>query len=370
MSERVPFSAFDDLARMASAGSPGLAGATLKVQSELFAMRGEMSAAEREQFTALFLTLLPLADEATTREVAARLAAHPRTPPLLIEALFTRGTGIAEIIVERTASLSEEMTERAIGDPDPRLATRLAGRADLSAAAQFALLGRPEKTVALALSQNSAVRLDPDVAEALIGRARLDAEIGRALVRRGDIEPPSLAPIYQLAPEALRARIREEMAWAVTGRRTTATIEPAEHDRLMEASLSGLDALLEGAESLLDRGPAFTAAALADPTRELAALALVSLGIAAEDATRMLLRTGDDVARSSRQLHAVVAMMRATTRGAADLILEAMWPRLTQPRRAAMHVPVMAPGGTPSRAPAGSRRPAESQAIDKLRKRS
>ncbi len=87
----------------------------------------------------------------------------------------------------------------------------------------------------------------------------------------------------------------------------------------------------------------------------------------------MLLRTGDDIARDSRRLGVAVETLRFTPRPVASALLASCWPPAARlSRGAGQHVPVMAPGGTPSR-PSGigtqQRRPGLGEAIEIARGR-
>ena len=143
----------------------------------------------------------------------------------------------------------------------------------------------------------------------------------------------------------------------------------------MEASILGTSALAAEIAAVSGRNEDFVAAARADASRDVLALGLAGLGLAPEDSIRMLLRTGDAVARDSVALGALVELLRETNSSQADVILAAIWPardgERAGVRAGGQHVPAMAPGGTPSRASAASgalRKPADAQLVDRMRK--
>lgn len=346
-------SPFEDLARLASSGSTSLAGPTLRVQSALFAQQAASGDADQGAFLKLALTLLPLADEVSAREAATRLSSLEATPPALVEAFIDRGGGSAEAVIEHAPRLPARLRRVVALHQDPRLAARLAGREDLDPEDQIHLLGRGEPAVSAALARNGRLSLSRPAASALLAMARSDAAVAQALLERQDIDLVSLAPLYAQAGAERRAAIRDEIEKRLAERAIMVPLREAtaaERERLMDVSILGMAPLIDAAASVSERGEAFADAAAADPSRELVGLGLLTLGVSPEDATRMLLRTGDAIAQDSRRLHDLVGVLRAASRPVAAVVLNAAWPE-AQPRAAqAQHIPAMAPGGTPERA--------------------
>ena len=338
---------------MARTGDPGLAAASLKIQTELFLRQASAGEASADTFSALALLLLPLVDEATARHVALRICAHELAPEALVRALYERGGGTADIVLERTLRLPPDIFHTAIAHPDPRLAARLAARPDLSDEHQLHLLGRGETATSLALASNRGIRLSRSVLAGLVSAAACNRDMALALFARGDVDSMALTPLYQLGSDEDRTSMRENIASRLKDRglaRAGRESSAAERESLLEASILGMPHLLGAMMEMVGRDEAFATAASADASRELVGLALVAAGISPQDATRMLLRTGDEVAQDSAALHAVVHVMRTTTPQAAELILSAVWPRHQTPAQMpGQHVPVMAPGGTPVR---------------------
>jgi hypothetical protein len=289
----------------------------------------------------------------------------------LTEALYARGGAVAETLLELAPSLPRGVRQAALDHPDPRQATRLAARADLDDAEQLHLLDRDEPSVALALARNMAIRLARPVGAGLMSLASGDGEVAVALLERGDIDVVLLTPLYRHASPLQRAMIRHEVGLRIAERGLTIPAQEASHaeqDRLMEMSLTGMAPLISAMAEVSRRGLGFAKAALADSSRDILALGLLGAGIAPEDATRMLLRTGDHVAQSSTALHALVTMLRQTTRSAAETILGSNWPRANL-RGPAQHVPVMAPGGTSARGAGTASQPRSgaTQVLDRIR---
>ncbi len=355
-------SPFDELARMARTGDPGLAGVSLKIQTELFLQQASVSEPGSGTYSSLALLLLPLVDEATARHVARRICTSEHAPDELIRALHARGGGTADVILEHAGRLPSDVANAAVTHPDPRLAARLAARSDLRDEHQLHLLGRGETATSLALAGNRGIRLSRSVLSGLVSAARCNRDIARALFGRGDVDRIALTPLYLMGDDNDRAQMREEIVQRLKDRglaRAGRESSASERESLLDESILGMPFLLAALMQVVPRDEAFSAAASADASRELVGLGLIAAGISAEDATRMLLRTGDPIAQDSVGLHAVVHVMRSMTPQAAELILSAVWQRHHAPAQApAQHVPVMAPGGTPARGARNAAAPA------------
>ena len=95
---------------------------------------------------------------------------------------------------------------------------------------------------------------------------------------------------------------------------------------------------------------------LTDASRELAALALIGAGVRVEEATRFLIRLGDEAAHSVERIFALVALMRTIRPSVARrLALMVGGDGVGAPQRRGQHQPAMDPSGTPARA--GAQRP-------------
>jgi hypothetical protein len=89
----------------------------------------------------------------------------------------------------------------------------------------------------------------------------------------------------------------------------------------------------------------------ADHSRDLTALALIAAGASAEDATRFLIRLGDDAAHSVDRIFALVALMRSTRPAVAQrVVMQVAGARSQSAPRKGRHQPTMDPSSTPARA--------------------
>ncbi len=355
---------FEEIARLArSGGAAGLPDATLRAQADLFAAHGGGRNGEdrsvRDAFIALALSLIPRVTAATLRTVAARLAPLSFTPPEVLGAIHAAGGAPAAQIIAAAPSLPVALRRAALAEDDPRLAAAFAVRADLTEAEQTALVMRQETAIRRALATQPGALARPVIA-ALIDAARMDDRLAGLLMMREDVDPASILPLYRFAAPERRAAIRAALDRRAAERGLSLPDIRAGADdveALMAASLEGMESFAAQLAITYGRGGGMLASMRQDDSREIMALALRALDLAPEDAIRMLLRTGDAVARDSAALGRLVDILRHCERATATAILAANWPRAAS-APAAQHQPVMAEGGTPSRLPATAVKPA------------
>ncbi|MDX3810566.1 MAG: hypothetical protein QHC89_29780, partial [Bosea sp. (in: a-proteobacteria)] len=113
-------------------------------------------------------------------------------------------------------------------------------------------------------------------------------------------------------------------------------------------------------------GTAFAEAMQRDAGRDLAALALIASGASVEEATRFLIRLGDEASHSVERIFALVALMRSTRPAVARRLVQQIAGLVpVAPQRRGQHQPAMDPSGTPSRA-GGARSEGQSALSDIL----
>jgi hypothetical protein len=366
---------FAELADLARSGAAGLQDVMLRAQCDLFVQQGAEGAA-RLAFVALVQTLAPRVSHAALLDAARRLSPLPGAPAEVLEALFAEGGSVATTVIELAPVLPASLRAGAAAAEDPRLAAMFAGRHDLRDGEQEQLAMRGETAVNRALGARPGA-LGRAAAAALLDAARGDDQLAGVLLDRKEIDAAAKLPLYRFASPQQRRLIRAALDRRVAerslpspGRAATA----AEQAQMMQAALDGVEALTSRAVAAAGHGPAFVMTILQDDSREILTLLLLALDVPAEDAVRMLLRTGDAVARDSRALGALVEILRHGERLTAHAVLAANWPLAAPaapPARKAAHQPAMAEGGTPSRAPAttaaGQRRHPSTTVIERLR---
>lgn len=358
------------LAQLAREGGPGLGPAALAAQIELIAQRPPHMGVP-DDAVALMLALLAASAREDVLRAAEKLAPLSHVPEIVLDALWRRGGAAA--LLRAAPWLPAALRRDAVERGEPELARLLALRADVTAEEVANLLAQVEPDVLCALAANPRVTFQREQMGQLLRLARDMPDLAQVLLRHSALDCALTLPLYRHADAVQRRELREALAQrmlerGVTLRERTAT--PAERERLLEVSLLGMAPLIAEAAVIADRSAAFVEAAAADPTRDVLSLALVALDIPPHESIRMLLRTGDDIARDSRMLAIAVDTLRETPRAVATAILATSWPRAQPAAKPAQHVPAMAPGGTPSRPPSGGaarRGPAVADPIERIR---
>jgi uncharacterized protein (DUF2336 family) len=351
-----------DLARLAREGGLDLSPISLRVKTDLLLSTPHPSPDDLAAFGEMAGALLPGIDEATALILARKLAGWPHTPPSVLEGLAAKGGAVPAALVRHGMPLSEAALERLAEAGDAAMRAALALRADLSARAVLMLVSGNDREVDLILIANRAAPLPRAASETLIARARQDGAYRPGLLARDDLSNIERAPLFlEAGPERRIAIIESLMAREALhpAERRPALTGPVFAGWLELAAENRDDAFAAIAEHL--GGGATLAGAMArDTSRELAALALTASGATVEEATRFLIRLGDEAAHSVERIFALVALMRAVRPAIAlRLTLQIAGSPALAPQRRGQHLPAMDPSGTPARA--GAARP-ETQA--------
>ena len=340
------------LARLARDGGLDLSQVSLRVKADLLMSTPTPAPDDLAAFGEMAAALVPGIDEATALILARKIAGWRHAPARAIAALRARGGAVLAALIQHGLPLGEAEIEGLAGSPDGRLPAALAERADLTATAVLILVERGERALDFALMANTAIALPRPALDLLLSRARLDAGYAQPLLARRDLSSAETAPLFLFAgPErrqaildslaALEALSPSERRPAVSGETLAGWLAMAADDRA-----SAFEALSRH----LGGGPALAQALEADVSRDLAALALTAAGASVEDATRFLIRLGDEAAHSVDRIFAVVGLMRSVRPTVAQRLV-AQIGGMASPgaARRGQHQPAMDPSGTPAR---------------------
>lgn len=310
----------------------------LRVQTDLYLRAPRRDRAVRETFAALACGLIPTVDAETLRIVAEKLVNHPETPPAVREALLARGNGAEPATGQAATGEGDEA-------PLPAMLTaRLAALPALrrEAIEDLSCDGRPEVDLALAL--NREVTLTGEPLRRLVGRARRSADLARVVLKRTDLAPADLTPLYLHADAAMREAIVQAVE-ATAGLRPCPPVP-----RGLGAALTSLStdrdvpAFVETlAASLGLSGDFVTEADEPDARYDLLTLAMRAAGLHEDEAVYVFLTLNQGVARSAQRVSALVAMFRSLTRAAARDLLAALLDRPIAERTSDLHRPYHGP---------------------------
>lgn len=341
------------LARLARDGGLDLSQVSLRVKADLLMTMPEPPQDDIATFGEMAEALIPTIDENTAVILARKLAGWRHTPPAVLTMLRAHGDLVLATLLRHGMPIPQAEIETLAEQGASEVAAALAERADLSPTASHILAGRNERDTDLALIANGAAPIPRAALDRLLQRARGDAAYAPGLLARTDITSTELTPLFLQAGPERRTAILESLSALdslapseqrrprLAGETLSAWIAMAGDDKI---GALGVIASHIGADETL------TAALAEDSSRDLTALALIAAGATVEDATRFLIRLGDETAHSVDRIFALVALMRYARPAVAQRVVMQVAGVRAQPMpRKGRHQPAMDPSGTPSR---------------------
>jgi uncharacterized protein (DUF2336 family) len=278
------------------------------------------------QFARLVGDLLTLVDDEVAAAVAEPLCRHPETPRSLVLRLLERGGPPARIALRTAAVTPRNLLHAFVERGSIEMAVAVAGRADLSRDLVARLLARGDPRILQALAANPELRLDPPTLKLLTEAARDDFTVARELIGR---DPPGgvSEALFLFATREERAAIlltacRAAMlaGGAETAPRQDELAQELEALAIAEDREWLVAALAAALEARKDR----VRAMLLDEGGEPLALALASLGLPIERATRILLAVRQPYSFDVARMRALRDLIAATPYRAAASIVAAM----------------------------------------------
>jgi uncharacterized protein (DUF2336 family) len=304
---------------------------------EQFVAHAGHRADDLRQFARLAGDLLALVDDEAAAAVAEPLCRHPETPRSLILRLLERGGAPARIALRTAAATPQNLLHAFVERGSIEMAVAVAGRADLSRELVARLLARSDPRILQALAANPELRLDPPTLKLLTEAARDDFTVARELLGR-DAPGGVSEALFLFAT-------REERAAILLAACRTAMLAgggeaaPRQDDLAQELEALAIaedrEGLVAALAAALDARKDRVRAMLLDEGGEPLALALSSLGLPIERATRILLAVRQPYSFDVARLRALRDLIAATPHRAAASIVAAMTGVARQERTAA-----------------------------------
>lgn len=347
-----------ELARLASDGGLDLRQVALRVKTDLLLATPSPSAEDMEAFRAMAEALIPVIDEATATILARKLASWPHAPREVLAALRARGGKVMAALIGHGMPLSATEIEEIAADSDDEARIALASRRDLTSTASSALAGCNSAKIDAALVANAAVSLPRSTLDLLLPRALGAPALGAALLARADLPASELTPLFlQASLEKRLAMIDAAAAHeALAPSPRPATLPSEQISDLIATALSDRSSAFTALANASGGDARFAAAMADDPSRQLAALALIGCGASPEDATRFLIGLGDDAARSVERIFSLVELMRSLQPAVARRLTQQIGGITPRSTRSGALQPAMDPSGTSAR-PGAERAP-------------
>ena len=340
------------LARLARDGGLDLSQVSLRVKADLLMSTPHPAPDDLAVFSEMAAALVPGIDEATAIILARKVAGWRHAPASVLEVLRARGGDVLAALLRHGMPLDPAELEALASHDDAALAGALSERADLTATATLMLVERGDRAIDFALMANTAIDLPRAALDLLLARSREDAAYAHPLLARRDISSAELAPLFLLAGPERRLAMLESLAVQDSLSPPERRL-PVSHDVFMgwlAMAADDHDSAFGALAGHFGGGPAFAKAIGADRSRDLAALTLTAAGASVEDATRFLIRLGDEAAHSVERIFAVVALMRSVRPTVAlRLVMQVSGTPMPSATRKGQHQPAMDPSGTPAR---------------------
>lgn len=340
------------LARLARDGGLDLSQVSLRVKADLLMSTPSPAPDDLAAFGEMAATLLPGVDEATAVILARKIAGWRHAPAAALSALRARGGSVLAALIQHGLPLTPTEMEELAGSADDRLAAALSVRTDLPSTAVLILVERADRAIDFALMTNGTIALPRAALDLLLARARLDGGYAQPLLARRDLSNVEIAPLFLFAGPERRLAILDSLA-------ALEALSPLEHRAPVPGEIfTGWLAMaaedpasaFQAVADHLGSGPALAKAMADDLSRDLAALALTAAGASVEEATRFLIRLGDEAAHSVERIFAVVALMRSVRPAVAQrLVAQIGGAARPAPARKGQHQPAMDASGTPAR---------------------
>jgi hypothetical protein len=320
------------------------------LQAELFVNARARDLDTIRAFEAMILGFLPRMDAPTLTAVGDLVAACPDTPETVLVALAQRSADARAVVAGRAPHLPVAVVDLLLATPQDR--PSLAARPDLDAHTLERLLAVNEDAVDAALAANPAVTHACPGFPRLVERAQERPLLAARLLARGDLTLADEAALYLQANPGRKAEIRHRIAASALFQRPQSVprVTGAEVEDLLALAHRGEVAAFEGELAAALQLPRTTAWRFIEADRsELLPLALLTLGMAEEDAVRVFLTLHPAIAQSVPTVFALVRVVRQVARSTARVLIEAVLGASVAAERTGRHVPALDASGTPGR---------------------
>lgn len=297
----------------------------LRVQTDMFVSAQSHTQASRAAFESLALAMIPTVDDETVTIVAEKLARCRDLPLRIRSALLDRGGGAARAVVAFIPEMEAADIEAIAQSDDIVLVEGLAARADIEPELISQLIARHIPVVDVALAANRGIVVERHDLDQLLSRASRRPDLARALLAREDLDIGAQAMLYLHASPSRRQSIRQELsrsALLTSERSTIALLDDETVSAILETARRRDEPALTSALAAATGLPsAAITATLQDPSADLLALVLLTLGLEPEEAAIIFLSRQPALSHSVNAVFGLVEMMRQTPRRVAERIV-------------------------------------------------
>lgn len=272
-------------------------GVAARVATDRFVSMTAPDAACCARYEELMLGALSQMDAPTALRVAERLAPCRAAPARVLAGLIARGPEIAALVLASAPALPARLLlDRAVAG-EACEAAAIAAREDIDRTIVGALARRLEAEVLRALAGNRSALIDRGALIALTQRARVDLELGRLLLARGETALDRSA-LFLSADSAARRRILlDAVRLNMSGARDpVGAFDAVLLDALGAAEAGDLARFCSIVARALRVGRATVERLALDESGEPLALIFAAMGLSATESERPLLALRRDLA--------------------------------------------------------------------------
>ncbi len=299
----------------------------LRDLTDLFASRATPTGAEIMRYEDIASRLAADADVATLTYVAAKLAAHPAAPVVLLDTLLGLDRTCAKILSEHCPRLSPKPLLAFAEGTDAGLAAAVARRPGLTSQLAGALAQRSEIEVLRALAANKTAHLTHDALKAMVRIARDDAILSDLILEKTD-DLELLMPLFLRADPAMRMRmvnLAERQTFSAAEINRVKTLGPALHGWIMRRSpVEHRDGLARELARQCGLQPADISSLIQDRQGYGLALLFAAIGLPADDAVRLFFRCESSISHSIERIRALKQVVDSVPAHAALKMISAI----------------------------------------------
>lgn len=205
----------------------------LRSMVKLYVAQAQRTDAQREAFARDMLACLDGVDAACIFDIATELCPCPDVDFNVLSALMQRSHEAALTLHAEAQSLHEAYLLAIAKRGDVSFAAAIAMRAHLSHGLLSALVERDESLIDTALADHHGLLLPREIRRILLLRARYDAMIAGALLRRRDIQPLERLTLFMQGDAIARGKLIQDCAPLLAP-----ALRPIEGDRDMAARMA------------------------------------------------------------------------------------------------------------------------------------
>lgn len=316
----------------------------MRALTDLFTSRPHHTPDEIAQFEEFGARLLDKIDAGTLAIVARKLAPYALTPRPIIDRLLRHGGPAAAAVLEFAPDVDRGGLIAAVTQGCAESAAAVARRANIDEEIVLALGDRPEIEVLRALAENAGVKPGEGLTRKLVRRARRDAPLAAAMLKR-NLSGADAAALYLYANAIMRAEILRGARGAGLGAigltedapTPPAVIEIEQNARDRDWSRFAFRLGLTLALKIED-----VRRIMGDASGEALAVALAAAGASPGVAERIFMCREPAIAHSYRAILALSGLVGSLTQDEARDLLAAMFSDEERPpvrRRAGAHQP-------------------------------